>query len=84
MDDAPPSGRPAKVDSNHIKTLTENNEHYTMYKMADRLKVSKSIGEKEKCVSYFMGKKTHTDFLANPILKKSSIWTNDGNVLLFK
>ena len=30
LDDAPQSGRPVEVDSNQIKTLIENNQHYTM------------------------------------------------------
>ena len=41
MDDAPPSGRPAKVDSNHIKTLIENSQYYTAWDIADILKISK-------------------------------------------
>ena len=35
LDDAPQSGRPAEVDSNQIKTLTENNQHYTMWEIAN-------------------------------------------------
>ena len=30
LDDAPPLSRPVEVDSDHIKTLTEQDQHYTM------------------------------------------------------
>ena len=30
LNDAPRSGRPVEVDSDQIKTLLENNQHYTM------------------------------------------------------
>ena len=43
LDDAPGSGRPVEVDSDQIKTLIENNEHYTTWEIADILKTSKSI-----------------------------------------
>ena len=68
MDDAPQSGRPVKVDSDQIKTLTGNSRHYTMQKIAVILKISKLIMllvKNEKCVLFY-GKK-NTDFSANPI-----------------
>ena len=43
LDDAPWSGSPVEVDSNQIKTLTENNQHSTMQVIADILKISKSL-----------------------------------------
>ena len=43
LDDAPQSGRPVEIDSNQIETLIENNQHYTMWKIASILKISKSI-----------------------------------------
>ena len=43
LDDAPQSGRPVEVDNDQIKTLIENNEHYTMREIADILKISKSL-----------------------------------------
>ena len=43
MDDAVPSGRQVEVDSNQIKTLIENNQHYTLQEIANMLKISKSI-----------------------------------------
>ncbi|KAF6130886.1 hypothetical protein HJG60_007843 [Phyllostomus discolor] len=45
VDDAPRSGRPVEVDSNQIKTLIENNQHYTTREIADILKISKSSVE---------------------------------------
>ena len=68
MDDAPPSGRPAKVDSNHIKTLIENNKCYSMWEIADILKISKSIKllMKMKNLSFILWK-NYMDFLANPM-----------------
>ena len=43
LDDAPQSGRPVEVDRDQIETLIENNQHYTMQKRANMLKMSKSI-----------------------------------------
>ena len=43
LDDAPQSGRPVEVDSNHIETLIENNQCSTTWETADILKISKSI-----------------------------------------
>ena len=37
-DDAPWSCRPIEVDSNQIETLSENNEHYTVWEIVDILK----------------------------------------------
>ena len=59
LDDAPQLGRPVQVDSNQIKTITENNQHYTMQEIANIVKISKSIKllvKIKKCVFYFMGK----------------------------
>ena len=39
LDDAPWLGRPVEVDSDQIKTFTENNEHYTLWEIADILKI---------------------------------------------
>ena len=43
LDDAPQLGRPAEVDKDQIETLTENNQHYTTWEIADILKISKSV-----------------------------------------
>ena len=40
LDDAPLSGRPVEVDSDQIKTLIENNQHYTTREIAGILKIS--------------------------------------------
>ena len=47
------------VDSDQIKTLIENNQHYTMWETADILKVPKSIKllVKMKNVSFILWKK---------------------------
>ena len=45
LDDAPQSGRSAKVDSNQIEMLVENNK-YTTREIASILKISKSSTEK--------------------------------------
>ena len=43
LDDFPRSGRPVAVDSDQIKTLIENNQCSTTWKLANILKISKSI-----------------------------------------
>ena len=43
LDDAPQLSRPAEVDKDQIETLTENNQHYTTWEIADILKISKSV-----------------------------------------
>ena len=45
LDDAPQSGRPVEVDSDQIRTLIENKQHYTMRETADILKISRSSVE---------------------------------------
>ena len=52
-------GRPVEVDSDQIKTLIENNQCYTMWEIADILKISKSIKllVKMKNVSFILQKK---------------------------
>ena len=45
LDDAPRLGRPVEVDREQIKTLIENNQHYTTREIADILKISKSSVE---------------------------------------
>ena len=42
LDDVPWSGKPAEIDSDQIKTLIENNQCYTMWEIADILKIFKS------------------------------------------
>ena len=37
LDDAPCLGGPVEVDSNQIKALSENNQHYTTWELADIL-----------------------------------------------
>ena len=68
LDDAPWWGRPLEVDSEQIKTLIENNQHYTTWERAGILKISKSkaLLVKMNNVSFILWKK-HMDFMANPI-----------------
>ena len=58
LDDAPWSERPVEVDSDQIKTLTENNQQHFRWEIANILKISKSINllVKMKNVFYFMEK----------------------------
>ena len=64
LDDAPWSGGPVEVDSDQIKTLIENNQCYTTQKMADILKISKSIKllVKMKNVPFILQKKLNRLF----------------------
>ena len=58
LDNASWSGRPVEVDSDQIKTLTENDQHYTMWEITNILKLSKSIKllVKMKNVSFILWK----------------------------
>ena len=64
MDDAVPSGRQVEVDSNQIKTLIENNQHYTLQEIANMLKLYKSIMllVKMKNMSFILQKKPYGPF----------------------
>ena len=63
LDDAPRSGRPVEVDSDQIKTLTEDNQRCNTWETANTPKVSKSIK--------LLVKVTNMSF----ILQKKNIWT---------
>ena len=62
LDDDPWSGRAVAVDSDQVETLIENDQRYTMWGIANILKIFKSIviGENEKYAFYFMEKTTWT------------------------
>ena len=45
LDDASRSDRQVEVESDQIKTLTENNQHYIMKEITNILKISKSRTE---------------------------------------
>ena len=68
LNNAPWLGKPLEVDSDQIKTLTENNQYYTMWEIVNILKISKSIKllVKMKNVSFIFRKKP-CGLLANPI-----------------
>ena len=59
LEDAPWSGRPVEVDSDQMEILIEKNQHFTTWKRADILRISKSIKllVKQICVSFFVEKK---------------------------
>ena len=64
LDDSPRSGRPAKVDSDQIETLIENNQCSTTQETANILKISKSVEllVKVKNVSFILQKKMTQNF----------------------
>ena len=73
MQVAPQLGRSVEIDSDQIKTLTENN-HCTTWEIADILKIPKSLKflvKNEKF--YFMEKKTMQTFWPTQHLRKSLI-----------
>ena len=61
LGDAPWSGGPAEVDSDHIETLIENNQHYSTREIADTLSISKAtkLLVKVKNVSFILWKKPY-------------------------
>ena len=64
LNNAPWLGRTVEVDSDHIETLIENNQPYTMQETANVLKISKSIKllVKMKNVSFILWKKRNGPF----------------------
>ena len=42
LDNAPRWSKQVEIDSDHIKPLIENNQHYTTWEIANILKISKS------------------------------------------
>ena len=92
LDDAPQSCRPVEVDNNHIdKTLTENNQCYTMQEIADTLKMSKSSNENHlhqlSYVNHFdvwVPHKISEKNLLDHIFPCDSLLTLNNNVLFLK
>ena len=67
LDDASRSGRPFEVDSDQIKTLTENNQRSITWELDDILKISKStqlLVKMKKCVFYVTEKTERTSWPA--------------------
>ena len=60
----PQLDRPAEVDSNQIETLTDNDQHYTMWEIGDILKISQStkLLVKMKNESLILWENTHLLF----------------------
>ena len=76
LDIVPRLGRPAEVDSDQIETLVENNHRYTTQKIANILKIPKSLKllvKMKKCVFYYMEKMKQTFFQPNKLKKVLSI-----------
>ena len=80
LDDAPRSGRPVEVDSDQIETLIENNQCYTMWEMADILKISKSSVENHLDQ---LGYVNHFDAWVPPKLRKKTFLTIFPQVILY-
>ena len=64
LDDAAQLGRSVEVGSDQIETLNEHDQHYTMWEIANILKLSKSIKllVKIKNVSFILQKTTKWTF----------------------
>ena len=76
LDIVPRLGRPAEVDSDQIETLVENNHRYTTQKIANILKIPKSLKllvKMKKCVFYYMEKMKQTFFQPKKLKKVLSI-----------
>ena len=70
LDDSPWLGRAAEVDSDQIETLNENNQHYTMWDIANIHKIFKSIKllvKIKKKTSFIVWGKKLNEILSNPI-----------------
>ena len=70
LNDALWLGRPIEVDSDQVKILIENNQHFTTWKIADILKISLSTKfvVKMKTVSFmvFYAKKNLNELFGQP------------------
>ena len=64
LDNASWLGRPVEVDSDHVETISEDNQCYTMREIADILGISKSMKllVKMKNVSFILWQKTKRTF----------------------
>ena len=58
LDNAAQPCKPGEVNNDQIETLIENNQHYSMWEIADILKISKSVKllVKMKNVSFILWK----------------------------
>ena len=70
LDDARRSGKPVEVDNDHIETLIESNQLYTMWKIADTLKISKWSIENHL---HQLGYIHHFDVWVPPKLSKKNL-----------
>ena len=87
LDDTPWLGRPVKVDSDQIKTLTENNQCYTTSEIFDIIKISKSSTENHlyqlgyvNCFDGWVPHKQQQQNLLDYISKCDSLLKHNENV----
>ena len=79
LDDAPPLGRPAEVNSDQIETLIVNSQRSTIQEIASILKISKSMKllVKMKNVSFILRKKLNRLFeqpdISSPIVPNPKV-----------
>ena len=75
---APQSGRQVEVDSNQIKTLIENKQHYTMWEIANIFQISKSIKllMEMKNLSFILCKNTIQTFWPTQYFSVASLKTS--------
>ena len=85
------SGRPAEVDSNQIETLIENNQSYTTWEIADKLKISKSSTENHLCQLGYVNRfdvwvphKLRENNLLDRISTRYSLLKCNENILFLK
>ena len=91
LDDAPRSGRPVEVDSDQIETLIENNQHYTMWEIANIFKISKSSLENHlhhlgyvHCFDVWVPHKLSEKNLLDRISARDSLLKHKENVPFLK
>ena len=81
LDNAPWLGRPVEVDSDRIKTITENNQRYTTWEIANILKISKSSVENHL---HQLGYVHHFDvWVPHKLSKKKTFLTIFPHVILY-
>ena len=84
LDVAPWSGGPVEVDSSETETLIENNQHYTMWEIADILKICKwiNLSVKLRNVSLIIQeKKTTRCTFGSPQCEKKAVTEGGGPLI---
>ena len=90
LDNAPWLSRPFEVDSDQIETLTENNQRYTTWAIADILKISKSSVENNlhqfgyvNCFDVWVPHKLSKKNLLDHISPCNSLLKRNENIIPF-